>query len=342
MATVADYYRILQLSEGSTVAQIKAAYRSRAKQLHPDRNPGPTAHADFILLTEAYEYLSANPAARITYTSTTYTTYTTQTDWQQQYAEPARQRAQTHASMSYEDFVASDYFKDTDALALIADHMNMLFLVTIMSVISGLCVMGLGLIGLVPCAITGLVVYRYVKNLVTTDDGVHFMALKKSAGLIVRKEKFWAVIAFVFNLWVFCRIGLQTLIPFALLWKLYLLVVLIAFGVLKVAAKPKGVFKSLFLPVCLVPLLLSTLLLVNYTFSHTPVKETYEYSPYSDNPLENQGPHNFIYLPQNRYSNYPGIRYFLIDEEMSGTYRITYTFEDGLLGLRVMKAYSFE
>jgi hypothetical protein len=342
MATVADYYRILQLSEGSTVAQIKAAYRSRAKQLHPDRNPGPTAHADFILLTEAYEYLSANPAARITYTSTSYTTYTRQTDWQQQYAEPARQRAQTHASMSYEDFVASDYFKDTDALALIADHINMLFLVIIMSVISVLCVMGLGLIGLVPCALTGLVIYRYVKNLVTTDDGVHFMALKKSVGLIFKKDKFWAAIAFAFNLWVFCKIGLQTFIPFALLWKVYLLVVLLAFGMLKVAAKPKGVFKSLFLPVCLVPLLLSTLLLVNYTFSHTPVKEMYEYRLYPDKPEENNGTQMLIYLPENQYGNYPGIRFFLNEQEMRGTYHITYTFEDGLLGLRVMKAYSFE
>ncbi|MBP6731606.1 MAG: DnaJ domain-containing protein, partial [Chitinophagales bacterium] len=65
MATVADYYRILQITEGSTVAQIKLAYRTRAKQLHPDRNKSPTAHTDFILLTEAYEYLSANPNAKI-------------------------------------------------------------------------------------------------------------------------------------------------------------------------------------------------------------------------------------------------------------------------------------
>lgn len=60
------YYLILGLTVKADAAAIKAAYRRRAKDLHPDRNPAPAARQDFQTLTEAYRVLS-DPRQRQAY-----------------------------------------------------------------------------------------------------------------------------------------------------------------------------------------------------------------------------------------------------------------------------------
>ncbi len=54
-----DYYEILGISREATAAEIKKAYRKKAIQYHPDRNPGDKeAEENFKLAAEAYEVLS--------------------------------------------------------------------------------------------------------------------------------------------------------------------------------------------------------------------------------------------------------------------------------------------
>lgn len=54
-----DYYDILGISKGASGAEIKKAYRKKAVQYHPDKNPGDaTAEANFKKAAEAYEVLS--------------------------------------------------------------------------------------------------------------------------------------------------------------------------------------------------------------------------------------------------------------------------------------------
>ena len=53
-----DYYDILGISKGATAAEIKKAYRKKAIQFHPDKNPGDAhAEANFKKAAEAYEIL---------------------------------------------------------------------------------------------------------------------------------------------------------------------------------------------------------------------------------------------------------------------------------------------
>jgi len=54
-----DYYEILGLSKSATKAEIKKAYRKKAIEFHPDKNPGDsTAEETFKKAAEAYEILS--------------------------------------------------------------------------------------------------------------------------------------------------------------------------------------------------------------------------------------------------------------------------------------------
>jgi len=62
-----DYYEVLEVSKNATPDEIKKAYRKKAIQYHPDRNPGDkTAEEKFKEAAEAYEVLS-NPDKRAQY-----------------------------------------------------------------------------------------------------------------------------------------------------------------------------------------------------------------------------------------------------------------------------------
>src|SRR5438270_11333718 len=54
-----DHYQRLGVQRGASEADIKKAYRSLAKQLHPDRNKdNPNAAKRFGEITQAYDLLS--------------------------------------------------------------------------------------------------------------------------------------------------------------------------------------------------------------------------------------------------------------------------------------------
>lgn len=61
-----DYYAILGIEKSASDAEIKLAFRNKAKHLHPDVNQSQAANSQFQELNEAYSILS-NPSTRNQY-----------------------------------------------------------------------------------------------------------------------------------------------------------------------------------------------------------------------------------------------------------------------------------
>jgi len=55
-----DYYRILGLTRGASITEIKKAYRLLALKYHPDVNPGMESEYRFQQIAQAYEQLLAD------------------------------------------------------------------------------------------------------------------------------------------------------------------------------------------------------------------------------------------------------------------------------------------
>ena len=53
-----NYYKLLGISPKATLAEIKKAYREKAKLYHPDVNNHKQAEKLFVLINEAHEVLS--------------------------------------------------------------------------------------------------------------------------------------------------------------------------------------------------------------------------------------------------------------------------------------------
>ena len=108
---IKEYYSLLGLNPGASVAEIKKAYRKRVMQYHPDRNPDPRAPSMFIRITEAYQYLISIPAQQKARKEEQQNYYDA---WVEYRREEARKKAENYAKESYAKFRESELYKSTN------------------------------------------------------------------------------------------------------------------------------------------------------------------------------------------------------------------------------------
>lgn len=108
-----DYYKVLGLRQGASDDDIRKAYRKKAMEYHPDRNPSPDAQEMFIRITEAYEYLTTHPYRRNITEEEVMANYQAWVDYRR--AE-ARRRAEAYAKTSYAEFRKSPIYRSTTVI----------------------------------------------------------------------------------------------------------------------------------------------------------------------------------------------------------------------------------
>jgi hypothetical protein len=94
MSTTEEYFSILGLSTNADYEQIRKAYREKARQYHPDINPSPDAHDQFLKISQAYNYLT-ELSKRGNFTEVPV----------ERLKKQAQERARAYAKMRYEEFV---------------------------------------------------------------------------------------------------------------------------------------------------------------------------------------------------------------------------------------------
>jgi len=120
MVTISDYYRILDLTPECNVDDIKKAYRSKARQFHPDINQSPDAKDKFIGVTEAYEFLLTY-YERMRNNEEEY--IKAMEHWKKYRQYKSRQRARVYAQATFVRFKNTSFYKTTrifDATAIIS------------------------------------------------------------------------------------------------------------------------------------------------------------------------------------------------------------------------------
>jgi hypothetical protein len=334
------YYLTLGLAPGASDHEIKQAYRRRAKLLHPDRNPSPTAHQQFIQLTEAYEYLITHrdDTARTTYTQQTYEPTYQQppaaSRWESSAREQARRRAAEHASMSYDEFTDSEFYQSLQSVETVFRYLFILVLILIVVGIVTFLIASSGLMGVFFSALFLIMPVALIYSRLK-EEQLDLTDLHESGIYLIRQKWFLSIAFTILNFYTIYRFGMQTLLGSWSLAGIYM-IPMGCCGVSLDRLRPQmSVFQRGFYAFCVTPMVVSLFFAVNFIFAQHPVEETYRYSTLGRSAHE-------IILPHYRYDDYPFLTMFA-DEALIRSYNsITYTFADGLLGLRVMKEYRLE
>lgn len=108
--TINDYYSSLGLKPGSSVEDIKKAYRKMARLYHPDLNHSPEAKDLFISSTEAYEFLIAWHN-KLQHEEQPYEQ--AMEDWRKYRQVRSGKRATAYASTTYSAFTNTKFYKTT-------------------------------------------------------------------------------------------------------------------------------------------------------------------------------------------------------------------------------------
>ena len=313
--TVRQYYEALGLNPGTSADDIKSAYRVLAKRFHPDRNKEHDAHQKFLLISEAYQYLTQKHNTQ---------PYVSTPD-KDELRRQARQKAAQAARMRYEDFLQSEYYKTASAVSVIVD------LVIVLSIV--LFAVWLPFELYRSGIHTGALIAAFVISIILS--AATFLAIKynklnvplyiRSVSYILHKSYTRIGLLVLLNVYILLRYGLLTLIPVHMLLFSYVSLTAVSFAVI-----PYLRFKYRMLLPVVAPSIISLLIVINYTITTGEFSQQYQLYPFS-------GATTVVSFTHGELEPYTGARFFSDYTELLNKSRARYDFGFGCLGWVVVK-----
>jgi hypothetical protein len=337
-------YAMLGVPEGASIAEIKKAFRVKVKKTHPDLNKEANAHEKFIQLSEAFDYLIKLRSGKkvVEYAEVT-------EEQRQRYEEEkARRRAEKYARMKYKQYKQTKQYKETDAAYAVFTYMYLIVSVLLLSA---------PLIGFIFKSVTGLVV-GFIITFITTHiwSGIFKFKVKVSLSLfiqglfvIIKSHKFISLLVLSLNIIIIMNVTLNTQLTLNTILLIFILGTSISIYLHFKYGKNKRM--TLISWPLIAFTVLNSFFLTNFVFSNEKEIETYEIKfdkvIYHDHYRYSvKRTYRFVYiskitLPDQKYDEYIWLRVFFPFENIFYYKKITYTFSDGLFGLRVLKSYEF-
>lgn len=330
-----DYHQILGISKGASKDVIKRSFRKLAFKYHPDMNRASDADSRFIEISEAYEILMSGGGER----RNQRTVKSPQEEYAKSQAE-AQERARAYARMRRKEFMKTDAYKLNRAERIIIEHLHIYF--------AWFSVTGMPLIAYLLWGFTGLawvggwivVSWAFWTVIFTKKVELDLEEFKDAWPLIFRSIGFQTGVLFLFSLFTFYTSVLDSIVSHELMITLFIMWLLAQFINAMVRRFTGKERKEVRLTILVPMALICAFFFINDLGSSNPTTETYRFvkgSTYQSGRNDRKSP--FIALEGGGYSDAFYIRLFLDNEQLKNNHRITYQFEEGLFGIRVMKGY---
>ena len=344
MSQYAKYYKILGLPTGASQKDIKRAFRRKAMLTHPDKNPNPNAKALFLEINMAYEILTGQrPAPRQQQRPkrpqpqqgdqskrADHKSYTEREKEREERKEKVRE-AKRRKEEAYRN---SPQFKLDLAIHTVLSQLGyfiaMLIMIPIPFVLYADIVIG-AIIATVFASLSSPFWYRAIVMRQKTINVKHFIVAYK---YIYANTNFRYYLFGLINLIALLLFTFNTFFPLSVVF----LVMMIPPGVLYYKKHKQGKsYKDInwFRATSIGPLIINLFFVLNYTFSHSTTDEYYRIA---DDYVVSES--FFMEFDQDVYSEYPGVRFFMINHDES-SYYAWLQIEKGLFGIKVLKDYDF-
>jgi hypothetical protein len=325
-------YSILGIQENSTISEIKKAYRKKAKLLHPDKNNSKNAHQQFIELNRAYE--------EIIYRKTNKSSSLNKFEEElRREREEASKRAEKHAQMKYEEYINSDFYKNTQAAK---DVLNQLYIISSILILLTPLIFYLfkGLKGLFMGIIITIIFTGYWGRIFKMKIQLNPKSFISSFLSLSKTTSFKLLIISITNILLFFKYTLNTEINAFYLIVFFLILVILYVKNSKNKFQKIKFNKDLSIKHLKFLLAFNFLFAINCLFAlNGNIYETYNFQHQRTNTNEKT---TYIHLENSKYNNQPWFRTFFDYDAMVNKNKITYTFRRGCLGLRVLVNHEFK
>ncbi len=324
-----QYCTILEVSENASLDEIIKAYRQKAKLYHPDVNPHPKAHAQFVLLNEAFVFLKKYHAQPTTKSAQ----QTYWHEWQQE-KQHANEQARKQAEMRYRDYIQSDEYRYLNALNIIVDHLGIVLSMILPIALPTLFFWWLGKKAWLICLIFLTMLIPYMLEGWRIRSKFNHTQFFEAIKFSFRFYDFQLVFLTIFNVLLFWNFCLPTMIYMRYILLLFGLSILICFLLWQFYFRAKIKSHWSMIVFGIAPLICNLLFVSNSIFSFNLHEEKYHFR-IADKTTE-------ILLKDGAYADFTYIRFFIEPEKLVHYSTVNYEFATGIYGWKVMKKCSFE